>query len=253
MLAADRIGDVERIEVGAEVGGRVVFTTSFYVYSDLVFDSGCSNVREEVEEYLASLTLGSVYLTHHHEDHSGNAVLFDTIHASGLTADILTSGFEIPEYRKVVWGDVEEIQPEKFARPDVGYLHTPGHASDHVVYFVDEYAFTGDLIPSKKVFVALKGESYTQIIESLEKLLQHDFEVALGGHGVFSREEVEEYLNYLKMLRQRCLELYESGKSFMEIYAEVFGEAGERAMMFERFSGGEWSRENLVRSLLGVD
>ncbi|AIY89791.1 MBL fold metallo-hydrolase [Geoglobus acetivorans] len=253
MLATERIGDVERIEVGAEVGGRVVFTTSFYAYSDLVFDSGCSNVRDEIREYFGKRACDSVYLTHHHEDHSGNAGLFDVIYSGKATAEILSSGFEIPDYRKLVWGEVEQIPAERFREPEIEFVYTPGHSRDHVVYILDGYAFIGDLIAAKRVSVALRYERYVQIIESLERLLNHDFEIAFGGHGIYRREEVEEYLNYLKWLRQRCLELYERGKSYMEIYAEVFGKAGEKAMMFERFSGGEWSRENLVRSLLGVD
>ncbi|MBE8539270.1 MBL fold metallo-hydrolase [Geoglobus acetivorans] len=252
MLATERIGDVERIEVGAEVEGRVVFTTSFYVYSDLVFDSGCSNVRGEVAEWLKKRDFQAVYLTHHHEDHSGNAGLFDVIHSGKATAEILSSGFEIPDYRKLVWGEVEHIPAERFREPDIEFVYTPGHSQDHVVYLLDDYAFIGDLIAAKRVFVALRYERYVQTIESLERLLSHDFEVAFGGHGIYRREEVEEYLGYLRGLRQRCLELYESGKSYMEIYAEVFGEPGERAMLFEKFSGGEWSRENLVKSLIGI-
>lgn len=253
MIRVIKLGDVERVEVGTEIDGRVLLTTSLYVYSDLVFDSGCPNVRSDVAEWLKERGFEAVYLTHHHEDHSGNAVLFDVIYAGDKTAETLSSGFEIPDYRKVVWGNVERIPAGKFRKPDVSHVHTPGHSEDHIVYFADSYAFIGDLISAKRVFVALKSENFAQITESIERLLKRDFDVAFGGHGIYSREEVEEYLSYLKEKRAKCVELYEMGKSWTEIYARVFGEPGEKAMMFEKFSNGEWSRENLVKAMIGVD
>ncbi|WP_456478918.1 MBL fold metallo-hydrolase [Geoglobus ahangari] len=253
MMQVHRLGDVERVGIGTEIGGRVLLTASFYVYSDIVFDSGCSNVRGEVAEWLKERGFEAVYLTHHHEDHSGNAALFDEICAGDKTAEILASGLEIPDYRKAVWGDVERVPASKFRKPDVEHIHTPGHSEDHVVYFADGYAFIGDLVPARRVFVALRGENFARIIESLERVLERDFEVAFGGHGIYSREEVEEYLSYLKEKRAKCVEFYEMGESWMEIYRKVFGEPGEKAMMFEAVSGGEWSRKNLIRAMVGVD
>ncbi len=253
MMRVHRLGDVERIEVGTELNGRVILTASLYVYSDLVFDSGCSNARKEVAEWLKMQELDTVYLTHHHEDHSGNAALFDVVCSGDATAEILSSGFETPDYRRVVWGEVEQIPAERFRRPDIDFIHTPGHSHDHVVYIVDDYAFIGDLIAAKRVFVALRTENFVQIIESIEGLLERDFDVAFGGHGIYGREEIEGYLTYLKEKRMRCVELYEMGRSYTEIYEEVFGKPGEKALMFERFSSGEWSRENLVRAMVGVD
>lgn len=74
-----------------------------------------------------------------------------------------------------------------------------------------------------------------------------------GGYGIFTRSEAEEYLSHLRELRQRCLELYEKGKSLMEIYSEVFGKPGKKALMFEKVSQEEWSRENPVKAMMGVD
>ncbi|WP_275449981.1 hypothetical protein [Aeropyrum pernix] len=41
--------------------------------------------------------------------------------------------------------------------------------------------------------MAFKGENHVEIIQSIEKLLRRRFDLAFGGTGVYTREEVVEY------------------------------------------------------------
>ncbi|ADC65926.1 conserved hypothetical protein [Ferroglobus placidus DSM 10642] len=254
MLKVEKIEDVEKVEMGTEINGVIFLTTCAYVYSDMVFDSGCSNARKEFRDFVIRRNLDdlSVYLTHFHEDHAGNAELFNLIRAGEETKKILVRGYDVPPYRKAVWGDFEPLRGKNIEEPDVDFIEAPGHSHDHLVYFIDDYAFVGDLVVTMKPQVSFVSEKFVQIIDSIENLLKRDFEVAFGGHGVFSREEVEGYLAYLKNLREECLELYEKGLSFIEIYERVIGKPSNKAMMFETFSSGEWSRERLIKSLISV-
>ncbi len=100
--------------------------------------------------------------------------------------------------------------------------------------------------------VVMRSEDCLQIIESLKKILKIDFSYAFGGVGIASREEVERYLNYLLDLRDRARELYREGLSVDEIVDAIFPNPPSRVLLMEEFSGGEWSRRNMIASLLGL-
>lgn len=257
MLVPTRHGEVTVVRSGAEFSGKVPYWTHFYLYRNLVVDTGCPHTAGEVGELVGKFVGGGalVLLTHHHEDHVGGAsVLQGRIFAPREALPLLEHPPEIPDYRKLVWGQPRPVRAEPLPPflQGVEVLKTPGHTFDHVSFLVDDKLFAGDLVVGEGQMVCMRQEELRDTMASLEKVLKLGFEHAYTGVGVFSREEVEGYLEYLKGLRERVEGLHREGKSPVEIVEEVFPHPPEKVLLMEVVSDGEWSRENMVRSLLGL-
>ncbi len=98
----------------------------------------------------------------------------------------------------------------------------------------------------------MREEDLIKTIESIEKVLKYDFSYAYTGVGVASRDDVVEYLNYLKGLKEKAEKLYAEGKSIDEIVNACFPNPSQKAILMEFVSEKEWARENMIKSLLGL-
>ena len=66
---------------------------------------------------------------------------------------------------------------------EVEVINSPGHAEDCVCLLIEKNLFTGDTIFSDCIGrIDLKDSSKDQMIESLEKIKEIDFETAFPGH-----------------------------------------------------------------------
>ena len=252
--------DVVVYRCGTLINGEVFTWAYFYKLGNILFDSGCPNTARETVEEVGNVDI--VLITHHHEDHIGAAPLLSKtakIYAPRKSIELLKNPPEIPDYRRIVWGQPESFNPSLV--PDrleingltIEVLETPGHSFDHVSYLVGDVAFVGDLVNRPRQTVSLKGENMVETIHSLEKLLSYDIKWAYGGTGVYTRAEVEDYLEYLVDLKERAEHLYNQGMGIEEIAGKLFPNPPRKAILFEQYSSGEWSRINLVKSLLGYD
>ncbi|AGK61849.1 Zn-dependent hydrolase, including glyoxylase [Archaeoglobus sulfaticallidus PM70-1] len=262
MLIAEKHDDVLAVKCGTEVGGKVLYWTHFYVYRNLLIDCGCPNTAREVVDLVKNLDVEIALITHYHEDHVGAINNLKEIgikvYAPEKSISILKSPPEIPDYRKLVWGqpvaaDCEPLDSKmEFGDTVVEVVETPGHTFDHVSILIDDFLFSGDLIISTNQMICLREEEFGDTITSLERILKKDFEYYFGGVGIAEREYAVKYAEYVSDLRDRVKELFDAGKSIEEIVAEVFPEPPPNVLMMEAVSQKEWSRENLVRSLLGL-
>lgn len=260
MIISSSVNDVEVFKCGTEVEGRVLYWTHFYRYRGLVFDCGCPNIAGEVAAALRE-TKG-VLVTHHHEDHVGAAPILKIrgtrVFASEKTIPLLQKPPQIPQYRKVVWGQPEPVEAEPLDKSfslgevDVEVVETPGHTFDHVSFLVDGFLFSGDLAISNKQAVWMREEEVNETIRSLENVMKLDFEMAFGGPGPMTRQNVESYLAYLKGLKEQVEEMHRKGLGVNEIVERLFPNPPQVALIMEFVSEKEWARENMVKSILGI-
>jgi glyoxylase-like metal-dependent hydrolase (beta-lactamase superfamily II) len=248
---------------GNEINGRVLYWVNFYMYENLMIDSGCIYNASELKNFLAKgrLNPSALLITHYHEDHIGAASsLKIPVYAGEKTVPLIKNPPEIPEYRKIVWGQPKQVparvMDEKIRFPEIGIevlkIETPGHSPDHTCFLIDDKLFMGDLMGSKRQSISMREENYLEVIESLKKILKLDFSLALGGAIIATREEVTEYLEYLLELKEKVNGLYSSGASLEEIVEKLFGAPSQRILLMELVSGKEWARENFIRSLIEI-
>ncbi|MBS7288371.1 MAG: MBL fold metallo-hydrolase [Candidatus Freyarchaeota archaeon] len=260
MIISRLVNGVRVFRCGTEVEGRVLYWTHFYQHRDIVFDCGCPNIAGEVANALKNVK--AVLVTHYHEDHVGAAPALKArgarVLASEKTIPLLKTPPQIPQYRRVVWGQPELVEAEPLDKfmslggVDVEVIETPGHTFDHISFLADGFLFSGDLAISDRQVVWMREEEVNETIKSLENTLKKDFEVAFGGPGPMSRREVEAYLSYLKSLKEHVEEMHGEGLSVEEIVERIFPNPPQVALIMEFVSGKEWARENMVKSILGI-
>lgn len=254
--------DVEGIRVG-RFPGRMNTTCIVYRLGDILIDTGPANQWPVVEAFLENHPPELVLLTHHHEDHSGNAARIQRRFGARVLAPekslpLLQQGFPLQWYRRVVWGAPEpivaEALPERLSLPNgltVEAIPAPGHSPDMTCFRIPRrgWLFTGDLYVTTRPQFLRSDEDPLQEMESLRRVLERDFEVVFCAHrGIVpeGRRALQEKLAYWESLRDRVQTLYRRGKPVSQIRRELLGAEEWMSLL----TGGHFSKENLIRALL---
>ena len=257
--------DVTGIKVGRINQG---INTNFIVYrmGDTIIDSGPSNQWKYVKPFLDESSVSQLLLTHHHEDHSGNAHYISkrygiTPKAPQLAQAKLKTGYKTPVIQKMVWGSLIPVETQ--ALNDKEYLadgsiimpiHTPGHAKDLTCFFLPEkkYFFSGDLYIAPRLKMLRSDENLEQILQSINKVLMLDFDVLFCPHGGVIKDgkaALNAKKNNILKLADQAQHYHKSGKSLKEISLELLGDED----FVSKLTGGNFCKANLIKACLPLD
>jgi glyoxylase-like metal-dependent hydrolase (beta-lactamase superfamily II) len=213
IIKTDYFGEVEGIRLGYGPIGPPLMSVFMYVVDGLVIDTGQHHMQKYVIEQLKDKKLNQIILTHHHEDHSGNAAAIQKkycIDVSGhsLTAKKLRSGFKILPYQHYLWGKAPPVEVNALDSPiatdrfKFKPIHTPGHSKDHTVYFEEQngWLFSGDLYLAERIKYFRADENFLDQIHSLRKVLEFDFEVLFCSHNPCLKKGKSKLRNKLQFL-----------------------------------------------------
>ncbi|MFI2811588.1 MULTISPECIES: MBL fold metallo-hydrolase [Microbulbifer] len=259
-----RYCDLDAIRVGRFNLG---VNTTFVVYrlGGTVIDTGPSNQWRHVRPFIRQRPLEQLLLTHHHEDHSGNAGAIQQLTgvqplAPAATVEILQRGFRIPPIQKLFWGSAGRVQARQL--PDnlsingetVETLYTPGHARDMVCYLLPErgWLFSADLYIANYLKFLRSDEHIPTLLASIHHVLAQQFDVILCPHrGVVEngRQRLREKYQYLLDLAADAQRLQAKGLALDAITSELLGEESLVGII----SRYNFSKRNLVASALEVD
>ena len=68
-------GPVQGFEVGIAPMGKPIKSVYLYLIDSILIDTGPHHLRKKVSAMIYGNNVATILLTHHHEDHSGNAGL----------------------------------------------------------------------------------------------------------------------------------------------------------------------------------
>jgi glyoxylase-like metal-dependent hydrolase (beta-lactamase superfamily II) len=187
-------GEITGVEVGGSLVGNPLMTVICYYVDDVLIDTGPYYARKSIRKFIANNKVEKVLLTHYHEDHAGNARLFVDkgipVYGNHRTVIKLKERNRLKPYEYILFGKLEKVTistlPEIIVtdRYSLVPIHTPGHSSDHTVYYEADqgWLFSGDLFLSPKIKYWRKDEDMRATISSLDRILKLDFEYLFCGH-----------------------------------------------------------------------
>ena len=175
--------------------------------------------------FLRSERLGDVprvLLTHRHRDHMGGVPDLRRLYPRLPVGKLVVNDPSLPVPMEPL-ADGMVIEGEGVT---LRAIHTPGHASDHLCYYMEEERalFTGDLILGGSTTVIPHDDGdLGQYLDSLRRVLQLDVQRLYPGHGPVlepARPVVEGYLAHRSEREAQILAALAAGA---ETVAEVVG------------------------------
>ena len=242
------------------------FPVSAYLVDELLLDTGFAHGNAALIEALEGVTLRGIALTHHHEDHAGNAAAIAARHGCPvyLREPTLrgTEGLDrLPPYRQVFYGEPPAYDPQPMPtelHTGARTLHcvaTRGHSGTHTVFFEPQahLLFSGDLYVSRGASAVMRHEDPFALARSLRCAARLGPRRMLTGHG--GDLEGPTALLDTKAQRiedaiERVLELHVPGASTRAIRDTVFPGARRSDPGMALLTQGEFSRGNFVRAVI---
>jgi glyoxylase-like metal-dependent hydrolase (beta-lactamase superfamily II) len=253
---------------GARVGRyNIGINTTFVIYriDSALVDSGPPNQWRAVRAFINEEPVDTLLLSHHHEDHSGNAARIArkyrlTPYAPELGKKELALGYRIPILQRMVWGSPLPVETQPLPKmlhladgTQLMTIHTPGHAHDLHCFYLPEngWLFSGDLYISKSIRYLRSDENLSLFIESLRKVLLLEFDVLFCPHrGIVEngKKALAEKLDNILELCGRAQQLRQQGCVVDEIVKKLLGPEDMVACL----SNFEFSKANLISEALKV-
>ncbi|MCO5234199.1 MAG: MBL fold metallo-hydrolase [Chitinophagales bacterium] len=242
-----------------------VQTVYVYFLGDTLIDTGQSHSRDIVIKSLENHNVKKIILTHHHEDHSGNASFLSNlfkipVYGHAQTVGFLKNGMKLSPLAKYLTGNVDSVNVLKIDNNqliDTGLtqlqaIHTPGHSVDHFAYYSKEkgWLFSGDLYVADKIKYFADFESMKQQIESLQLLTNLDFDTLLCSHNPKLKNgklHLQKKLQDFQDFYGTVVDLYNKGYNIEAILKKT----GRREnSVYSILTMGSFCATNMVKSVL---
>jgi glyoxylase-like metal-dependent hydrolase (beta-lactamase superfamily II) len=256
-----QFGPVTACELGWSIAGRPSWTVHLYLVDGICIDTGQSNMRRRVIQLLETRHLQQIVLTHHHEDHSGNAAVLAAghkipVYGHPLAVEKMKSKDKIRPYQHYIWGASTPVPMRRlpatvesnqlFLKP----IHTPGHSKDHTVFYEEKngWLFSGDLYLADRIKYFRSDECMVDQIASLKKISSLDFQALFCAHNPKPTNGKVHILNKLQFLEDLYGEisiLWEKGFTVNQIIDRT---GLKESHLVRSICLGNVSMRNMVRS-----
>lgn len=257
---------VVQLRLWTRAAGDLGFVSTPYRVDDVLVDSGFAHVRPLALDALAGSEVRAVCLTHHHEDHTGNAGPIAERHGCPVylhRADLQGSEgvARMPAYRRLYWGRpapytaVEMPETIDTGRRTLRRIPTPGHSATHVALFDegDGLVFIGDLYVAPGATAVMRHEGPLEISRSLRRVAALDPSCALNGHGLVLQRPARRLRDKAESIEaavEQVLEGRARGESLGTIERSLWSDGWRKDRMFSLMTAGEFRRRNFVKSAI---
>ena len=245
------------------IGNPKMFSHIYYI-DGLLIDTGQSKAQSRVISETQKLDVEQIFITHFHEDHTGNIEQLMELHkcevyASEECCQIMKDPPKLSSAQKLIWGDrerqnhlepkYETIETSKF-RFDI--IPIPGHSPDMVALFEPnrQWLFSADLYINSYIGYFLKSESIVDQIKSTQKILKLDFKQMFCSHNPQlknAKQQLTKKLNFLESFFDDVSSLHEKGYATQEIFRSL---KLKENWLIRYLSGGSLSKLNMVKSAI---
>lgn len=255
---------VNGLRVGRFFSG-INTTFIVYHYDGVIIDTGPSNQWPIIQEFLSSFSPQKLLLTHHHEDHTGNAGNIQQafnlpVFTNKKCAALLRKPFHVPFVRRVIWGapvssDLTLIDDQDVitstSNQSIRLITAPGHSDDMSCFLAEEdrILFTGDLYITGRVRYLHTDEDLQAFYNSLNRIADLEFDALCCPHrGIIpeGKQALIDKRDFIGEFAQRCQALYAKGHPIAQIRNEVSGKED----FLSYLSAFEFSKLRLVESAL---
>ena len=257
--------EITGFKFGQSLFGKPYLYAHVYFIDGLLIDTGHSRMRQQITQMLSPLDVQQIFITHHHEDHTGNLHALSKIFAcptrsSKRCAEIMTSPPSISPAQYITWGSrkafnqltpiCKTIQTNKY---NFEIIPVPGHAEDMVALYepTNGWLFSADLYVNHYIKYFMHSESMLQQITSIKTLLEYDFDVILCGHNPQlknGKEKMQQKLQFLEDFYGRVQNLYHKG--IQDPQRIMLNMNLKEFWMIRIMSLGSLSTLNMVKSVL---
>lgn len=256
-----RFGEVSIVRMARDYLGVELMPVHCFAVGDTLIDTGVAGQGEAITRFARDAGIARALVTHHHEDHAGNADRLGregvAVRAGRATRAILARDLPIRFYQHFLWGKAPRAEVGLLDEaPRVGALAAvvvpaPGHCVDQIAFHVPErgWLFSGDAFIHERVKLFRRDEDFAATVATLERFLALDFDVLFCAHRprlTRGKQAIAEKLAWLRDVEGRTRALHAEGRSEIEIARRVLPRAGALSWI----TLGDASPENLVRSIL---
>ncbi|MGB0523571.1 MAG: MBL fold metallo-hydrolase [Flammeovirgaceae bacterium] len=256
---------IKGFKFGSWPFGKPSMYSHIYFVDGLLLDTGHSNMKQAVLAHIQPLPVEQIFLTHHHEDHTGNLQALQAYFscksfASTRCVELMRKPPKISFAQKLTWGDrPPNFNITAYTNPYFDTEHyrfeivsIPGHAEDMVcLYEANQgWLFSADLWVNHYIRFFMRPESMKQQINSMKRVVKLDFEVLLCSHNPqFSdgKKKLQRKIQFMEDFYGQVAQFYHQGLSTSAIVKAM---NLKESWPIRIMSGGELSTLNMVKSVI---
>lgn len=262
----ERVGGVQTLRMARLYGGHELMGVYCYAIGDTLVDTGLACYAPQMRQYVSENGIRRALVTHHHEDHAGNAATLRAagveVCSSGDCCALLRDDLPIRFYEHMAWGKMRpaEVSPLG-ARVALGpyeadVVPAPGHCHDQVVFHVasEGWLFSGDAFIHERVKIFRRDEDFAASLVTLAHLVTLDFDTLFCAHRprfTGGKAALQQKLEWLRHLEGEVKRLHAQGLSVRETARRLdLVLSRPMARSFAWLTVGDATPENVVRSIL---